>query len=129
MCVAAPSVDHDREKGIGHRQPGRSAGLLGALAHSCLDRARFGNLAGVAQERPKADLERVRNVDEQVRLLDAGDQHLAPEQRAAVVARYYVGLSEAETADALRLPLSTVKWRLHAARRQLRVLLSLLTTN
>ena len=55
-------------------------------------------------------------------------KRLAPEQRAAVVARYYVGLSEAETADALRLPLSTVKWRLHAARRHLRVLLSLLAT-
>ena len=56
-------------------------------------------------------------------------RRLAPEQRAAVAARYYLGLSEAETADELHLPLSTVKWRLHAARRQLRVLLSLLTTN
>jgi RNA polymerase sigma-70 factor (ECF subfamily) len=48
---------------------------------------------------------------------------LSPEQRAAVVARYYLGLSEAEMAASLACPPSTVKWRLHAARQRLRTLL------
>ncbi len=48
---------------------------------------------------------------------------LVPHQRAAVVARYFLGLSEAEMAAALACPPSTVKWRLHAARQRLRVLL------
>lgn len=48
---------------------------------------------------------------------------LIPEQRAAVIARYFLGLSQEETARALSAPLSTVKWRLHAARQRLRLLL------
>jgi RNA polymerase sigma-70 factor, ECF subfamily len=51
-------------------------------------------------------------------------QRLAPNQRAVVEAHYYLGLSEAETAEALAAPLSTVKWRMHAARQRLRLLLS-----
>ncbi len=50
-------------------------------------------------------------------------ERLSPERRAAVVLRYYAGLSEAEIAARLRRPLGTVKWQLHAARRQLRRLL------
>jgi RNA polymerase sigma-70 factor (ECF subfamily) len=46
---------------------------------------------------------------------------LSPEQRAAVVLRYYLDLSEREMADELDVPPGTVKWRLHAARKQLRV--------
>ena len=49
--------------------------------------------------------------------------HLPPEQRAAVVLRYYLGLSEAEIAEAQDCPPGTVKWRLHAARDRLRALL------
>ena len=45
---------------------------------------------------------------------------LGPEQRAAVVERYYLGLSEAEMAARGGLRLGTVKWRLHAARARLR---------
>jgi RNA polymerase sigma-70 factor (ECF subfamily) len=54
---------------------------------------------------------------------------LAPEQRAAVVARYYLGLNQAEMTSALGCPPSTVKWRLHAARARLRVLLTPLMAN
>lgn len=46
--------------------------------------------------------------------------HLPPSQRAAVVARYYLGLSEAEMVDKLDCAPGTVKWRLYAARRKLR---------
>ncbi len=49
---------------------------------------------------------------------------LTPEQRAAVVARYYLGMGEAEMAATLSCTTSTVKWRLYSARRRLRALLS-----
>jgi RNA polymerase sigma-70 factor (ECF subfamily) len=48
---------------------------------------------------------------------------LSPEQRTVIVLRYYLGLSENELADQLNSPPGTIKWRLHAARKQLRVLL------
>jgi RNA polymerase sigma-70 factor (ECF subfamily) len=44
-------------------------------------------------------------------------------QRAAIVARYYLGLTEAELATRQRVPVGTVKWRLHAGRKQLQRLL------
>jgi RNA polymerase sigma-70 factor (ECF subfamily) len=50
-------------------------------------------------------------------------QKLPPEQRAAVVLRYYLGLGEDEMSDQMHIPPGTVKWRLHAARKQLRGLL------
>jgi RNA polymerase sigma-70 factor (ECF subfamily) len=48
---------------------------------------------------------------------------LPPAQRAAIVLRYYLGLSESEMAEELACPPGTVKWRLHAARNRLRTLL------
>lgn len=41
---------------------------------------------------------------------------LSPEQRATVVLRYYLEMSEAVTAETLGCALGTVKWRLHAAK-------------
>lgn len=49
---------------------------------------------------------------------------LPPEQRAAVVLRYFLDLNEREMADQLNTPAGTVKWRLHAAKARLRDLLS-----
>lgn len=51
-------------------------------------------------------------------------RQLPPEQRAAVVLRYYLDLSETEIAEQTGSPPGTIKWRLHAARRQLRALLA-----
>lgn len=48
---------------------------------------------------------------------------LPPEQRAVIVLRYYLDMGESEMSDALNTPPGTVKWRLHAARQHLRVLL------
>ncbi len=48
---------------------------------------------------------------------------LPPQQRAVIVMRYYLGLSEAEIGEHLGCPLGTVKWRLHAARKRLQELL------
>ena len=48
---------------------------------------------------------------------------LPPAQRAAIVQRYYLGMSEAEMAGDDGSPPGTIKWRLHAARRRLSKLL------
>jgi len=48
---------------------------------------------------------------------------LPPAQRAAIVLRYYLDLSEAEIAAHQDVPQGTIKWRLHTARERLRKLL------
>jgi RNA polymerase sigma-70 factor (ECF subfamily) len=48
---------------------------------------------------------------------------LSPEQRATVVMRYFLGMGDDEMSDELDCSPVTVRWRLHAARKQLRVLL------
>ncbi len=54
---------------------------------------------------------------------------LPPDHRAAIIARYYLGMSEAEIGATFTLSLSTVKWRLHAARKRLRLFLDTRTRN
>jgi RNA polymerase sigma-70 factor, ECF subfamily len=58
------------------------------------------------------------------RNIEASVQELSPEQRGVVVMRYYLDMSEAEIAEATRVPEGTIKWRLHSARTRLRKLLS-----
>lgn len=48
---------------------------------------------------------------------------LPPELRAAVAMKYYLDMSEIDITRATGSPLSTIKWRLYAARQKLRVLL------
>jgi RNA polymerase sigma-70 factor (ECF subfamily) len=48
---------------------------------------------------------------------------LEPRQRAAVVAHYFLGFSEAEIAQEQASPLGTIKWRIHEAKVRLRELL------
>src|SRR3954470_23237987 len=48
---------------------------------------------------------------------------LSPEQRATIVLRYYLNLSDDEMSARLDCAPGTVPWRLHAARRRLRQLL------
>jgi RNA polymerase sigma-70 factor (ECF subfamily) len=50
-------------------------------------------------------------------------EKLPPAQRAVVVQRYYLGMSEAEMAEGQSSPPGTIKWRLHAARKRLSKLL------
>ena len=50
---------------------------------------------------------------------------LPPAQRAAIVQRYYLGMSESEMAGTGNSPPGTIKWRLHAARKRLSNLLRL----
>jgi len=51
-------------------------------------------------------------------------QNLSPRQRAAIVQRYFLDMSEKEIARELEAAPGTVKWLLHAARKNLRALLS-----
>jgi RNA polymerase sigma-70 factor (ECF subfamily) len=55
--------------------------------------------------------------------LDRGFQRLKPDQRAAVVLRFYLGLTVPEVADALGLPVGTAKSKIHYAVEALRAAL------
>lgn len=68
----------------------------------------------------EASLERAQSMEE----LHEAIGRLQPEHRAALVARYFLGLGEKETARRLDKPLSTVKWWLRTARQQLRLALA-----
>jgi RNA polymerase sigma-70 factor (ECF subfamily) len=71
-----------------------------------------------AAEEPGPEEEAIRR---ELRLLVAGVvEALPPKLRAVLVLRYYLEMGEAEMAQTLACPLGTVKWRLHAARAQLR---------
>jgi RNA polymerase sigma-70 factor (ECF subfamily) len=48
---------------------------------------------------------------------------LPPKQRAAIVLRYYLGLSIREIANEVDAPEGTIKWRLYAARKRLKIML------
>ena len=48
---------------------------------------------------------------------------LPPRQRAAIVLRYYLGMSIREIANELDAPEGTIKWRLYAGRERLKVML------
>ena len=56
----------------------------------------------------------VRSVDDHDQL-DRGFRKLKPDQRAAVVLHFYLGLSVPEVADALGVPVGTAKSRIHYA--------------
>ncbi|MCS6880455.1 MAG: sigma-70 family RNA polymerase sigma factor [Oscillochloridaceae bacterium] len=49
---------------------------------------------------------------------------LSPMQRAVIIQRYYLDMSEKDIAAHSGVPLGTLKWRLHTAREQLRAWLS-----
>ena len=53
-------------------------------------------------------------------LLMKAIQSLLPEQRAVVVMRYFLEMSEAEMSTEMSHPLSTIKWWLREARKRLR---------
>lgn len=57
---------------------------------------------------------------EQRRALWSAMGRLSPQDRAALVRRYYLELSEAEMAREMQVTVGTVKWRLNQARKRLR---------
>jgi RNA polymerase sigma-70 factor, ECF subfamily len=57
-------------------------------------------------------------------VLEAALLRLCPEQRAVIVLRYYLDLSDEDISEQLHCAPGTVRWRLHSARKQLRGWLS-----
>jgi RNA polymerase sigma-70 factor (ECF subfamily) len=73
---------------------------------------------------------RAESVESQVESIEVQDQiwaalqKLAPRQRAVIVQKYFLGMSEAEMADQSDTAKGTIKWLLNAARERLRELLA-----
>jgi RNA polymerase sigma-70 factor, ECF subfamily len=74
-------------------------------------------------------LDKAASIDEQIESVSLNRQilealaKLPPRQRAVIVQRYYLEMSEKEMAEALDAPAGTVKWLLNKARNRLRSLL------
>jgi RNA polymerase sigma-70 factor (ECF subfamily) len=77
----------------------------------------------------EALLDKAASIDDQVESANLNRQilealsKLPPRQRAVIVQRYYLEMSEKEMAEALDAPTGTVKWLLNKARNRLRSLL------
>jgi RNA polymerase sigma-70 factor (ECF subfamily) len=77
----------------------------------------------------EALLEQAASVEDQVEFntlkwqIGEAISELPPRQRAVIVQRYYLEMSEKEMSEALASPPGTVKWLLNAARQRLRSLL------
>ena len=74
------------------------------------------------QEQADGPAEQVEAAEKQAAVQQALEK-LNPQQRAAVVMRYYLELSENEMVDELNVPKSSLKWWLYSARVRLRDLL------
>ena len=92
--------------------------------------ARQVQFGGEADETLFAELAaRVESVEVQVESIEVQNQiwdamqKLSPRQRAVVVQRYFLEMSEKEMAEEAGLSVGTVKWMLNAARERLRGLL------
>jgi RNA polymerase sigma-70 factor, ECF subfamily len=72
---------------------------------------------------PGPDPQRVAEMEETRAKVWQAIGQLTPNQRAAVVLRYFLDESESEMIQELNRPLTTIKWWLHAARKRLRHLL------
>lgn len=98
--------------------------LLSIAAHYCIDQQRKRRLPMVDLEiLPEETIpdaspnpERTVNQREQERMLRGLLNQLNPQDRAAVIMRYWYDLSEVEIAESLSLSVSAVKSRLHRAR-------------
>ncbi|MBI4562179.1 MAG: RNA polymerase sigma factor [Candidatus Rokubacteria bacterium] len=90
------------------------------LRHRGRELARAGPLE-VAKELPSPlhDPSELAEIREESGAVRRAIEELPDEQRAAFVLRHYHSLSYEEVAQALQVPLGTVKWRLHEAVRRL----------
>lgn len=100
------SVTNDALKAAARRE--RTVPLEGALAE--------GGAVGSGLD------ERLESLETSAAISQAIAQ-LPPEQRAAIVMRYYLDMSDDEMSSRLEVARATVRWRLHSARHKLRALL------
>ncbi|MGI8911698.1 MAG: RNA polymerase sigma factor [Rubrobacteraceae bacterium] len=68
---------------------------------------------------PETGPQELAEAEEERRRVWAALEKLPPAQRAVVVQRYYLGMSESEMAGRGNSPPGTIKWRLHTARKRL----------
>ena len=108
------------------RDPDRfDAWLHRLLINACNDqgrlRRRWSTEISVVHVEPTSDdaIDAMADRDQ----LERGFRRLKPEQRAAVVLHFYLGLSAAEVAETLGVPLGTAKSRIHYATETLRAAL------
>jgi RNA polymerase sigma-70 factor (ECF subfamily) len=100
--------------------------VLNDAVKAATRRGREVHLADQTQDQVPSNADGPERAAEQAETADevwAALGQLNPAQRAAVVQRYYLGLTEAEIAAELGCPPTTIKARLHAARERLRSLL------
>ena len=110
------------------RDPDRfDAWLHRLLVRACYRAAKRGRQREIVElalsstlEPMTPDAERAVAVRDQ---LDRGFQRLSPEQRAVIVLHHYLGLSLAESAEALAIPLGTMQSRLSRATQAMRAAL------
>ena len=110
------------------RDPDRFEGWLRSLvARSCVDLLRRRGRRPIEVELsstdgPSVDDASARMADRE--LLDAILRRLPPDQRAVVVLRYYFDLEVPDIAETLRIPVGTVKSRLHRSMAVMRTALA-----
>lgn len=107
--------------------------LLSIAAHYCIDQQRKKRLASVDFDALPEEIipdysqtspERALSLKQHNARLQAVLNQLAPDDRAAIILRYWYAFSEQEIADTLHLSISAVKSRLFRSRKQIAALIS-----
>ncbi len=101
--------------------------LLSIAAHYCIDQLRKRRMQSIpldlypeeAAPDPTPDPEHTLSAAEEQRRLRQLLDRLGPQDRAAIIFRYWYDLSDEEIGDTLSLSVSAVKSRLHRARKEL----------
>jgi RNA polymerase sigma-70 factor (ECF subfamily) len=91
------------------------------IAQATRERKRINNLYVLPSDSSAAPDELLGIADRDQ--LDRGFRRLAPDERAILVLRHYVGYEPSEIADVLGIPAGTVRSRLHHAHRAMRAAL------
>jgi RNA polymerase sigma-70 factor (ECF subfamily) len=106
--------------------------LLSIAAHYCIDQQRKRQLPSFSMELiPDGNLaasidtpERAYNLSEEEKILHDMLDELNPEDKAAIVLRYWYDFSEKEIGQTLKISISAVKSRLHRSRKKLAQIIS-----
>jgi RNA polymerase sigma-70 factor (ECF subfamily) len=117
-------------RGLGRYDPGRPFGtwLLAVASHYCIDRLRRRRFFPLSTESllpsqegaaPEPGPEESLALHERQELLGKVFHALGPQDRAAIVLRYWYDLSYEEIGEVLSLSVGAVKSRLHRARREI----------
>jgi RNA polymerase sigma-70 factor, ECF subfamily len=94
-------------------QPVKNLLVTIALNYARLQHRNRARPAATREDAPAADRDRSSRIEEMIR-------ELPPDERVIVVLRFYDHASYQEIAEILKLPLGTVKWKMHETIRKLR---------